>query len=114
MVPWAKTLAKGRELKIFDFTTQFLAEPYAADVELPPELDEAETMFGEHQWEGTPARMLVVDVQRRNGGTLSVANINVYGTEMEPALDYLWQSEYYKLGSDWSELWMKFRERCTK
>ena len=66
-------------------------------------------MFGQHEWEGSPARMLVVDVQRRNGGTLSVAGIDVYGTEAEPAIDYRWQTELYKLGTDWSELWMRFR-----
>ena len=108
-VPWARTLANRWKLKIYDFTTQFLAEPFTQDVELPPELGEAETMFSQHDWEGAPARMLVVDVQRRNGGTLSVARIDVYGTEAEPALDFRWQSEFYKLGTDWSELWMKFR-----
>ena len=109
MVPWRRVLANFRHLKVFDFTTQFLAEPFAQDVEKPPELEQAELMFGQHEWEGTPARMLVVDVQRRDGGTLSVAAIDVYGTEAEPALDYRWQTELYKLGTDWSELWMRFR-----
>ena len=109
MVPWSRTLGNRKKMKIFDFITQYGAEPYTQDVELPLQIDEAETMFGEHQWEGAPARMLVVDVQRRNGGTLSAAAIDVYGTEMEPALDFRWQTEMYKLGTDWSELWMKFR-----
>ena len=109
MVPWARTLGNRNKMKIYDFVTQFLAEPFTQDVELPPEIGQAEQMFGQHEWEGSPARMLVVDVQRRNGGTLSVAGIDVYGTEAEPALDYRWQREYYKLGTDWSELWMRFR-----
>lgn len=110
MVPWPRTLANRWKMKIYDFTTQYLAEPFTQDVELPPEIGQAETMFGQHEWEGAPARMLVVDVQRRNGGTLSAAAIDVYGTEMEPGLDFRWQTEFYKLGMDWSQLWMKFRQ----
>ena len=70
----------------------------------------AEILYSQHQWDGTPARMLVVDVQRRNGGTLSLAGIDVYGTEEEPSLDYRWQRELYRLGMTWRELWLKLRE----
>ena len=109
MVPWARTLARRHKVKIYEFVTQFLAEPFAQEIEKPPEASEAESMFGEHDWSGAPARMLVADVQRRDGGTLSVARIDVYGTEAEPALDIKGQTEYYKLRASWAELWTKFR-----
>ena len=109
VTPWKEVVRRYHTWDAEDFSQQVLAEVYTQDMDKPPTAEESEHLFNNPEWEGRPARMLMVDVQRRNGGSLSVARLDVYGKFTEPRIAVLWQHEVFRLQRDWTDLWLEFR-----
>ena len=109
ITPWAETVRRYWRWEAEDFSNQTLAESYTRDAEKPMAVEEAGWLFGDPEWTGRPLRFLVADVQRRNGGSLSVARVDVYGTATEPRLAVLWQHEIFRLQQAWTDMILEFR-----
>ena len=110
---WSDTLGKRHTMKPEGFTTQVLAECFTSDVETPPEASALEHTFRSvDDWAklGPPVRMMVVDVQRRQGGSLVVCRLDVYGSEIEPKIAIRWQREVYKADREWMALFGDLRK----
>ena len=87
--------------------TEMLAEQGLPPISMRMELDEAEGMFGPHDWEGTPARSITMDTMAES---FYAAGTAVYGTHDDRRLEYLWQRQYRELGMGLKELLLSFRE----
>lgn len=109
VTPWAETVRRYWTWDPEDFANQTLAEIYTRDAETPMAVEEAGWLFGDPGWTGRPLRFLVADVQRRNGGSLSVARVDVYGTATEPRLSVLWQHEIFRLQQPWTDMILAFK-----